>query len=316
MLSRTANNLYWMSRYVERAENTTRFINANLSMILDMPSGSTEQWEPLVITTGDHSFFQEKFDKATKENVLFFLVLDPENPNSVKSSMRMARENARSVRETISTELWEQINRFYHYSRELTDVDQIIDRGPLFFSELLKQSYLFTGTMDATMSRNEGYYFAKLGRMLERADKTTRIVDVKYFFLLPSEDRVNSPVDKLQWQALLHSASGFEMFHKLHCDTLPEKIIEFLILDRDFPRSVHYCVADADYCLHTICGSTEGRYTNPAEKLLGQLRADLSYTSVEEMIASGLHSVLDNLEIRLNQVSDAVADAFFALRPQ
>lgn len=315
MLSRTANDLYWMSRYAERAENTTRFINANLSMILDMPSGTDEQWEPLVITTGDHQSFLSRYDGPTKENVLSFLVLDQDNPNSIKSSMRMARENARSVREVISSELWEQINRFYLYTCELTSVQQLLERGPLFFIELLKQSYLFTGTMDATMSRNEGYYFARLGRMLERADKTTRIVDVKYYFLLPSVTDIGTPIDVLQWIALLHSASAFEMFHKVHQEITPANVVKFLILDREFPRSVHHCITDSDRSLHIISGSPEGGYTNMAEKLLGQLRADLDYLGVEEMMASGLHSYLDNLESKMNQVSDAVFEAFFSLQP-
>lgn len=315
MLSRTANSLYWMSRYIERAENTIRFINANLSMILDMPSGTDEQWEPLVITTGDHQAFLDRYDTASKENVLYFLVLDPQNPNSVISSMHMARENGRSVRDSLSTELWEQINRFYLYTRELKSVENLIERGPFFFAEFLKQSYLFTGTMDATLSRNEGYYFARLGRMLERADKTTRIVDVKYFLLLPSEAEVGSPVDLLQWAALLHSASAFEMFHKVYADTTPADVVDFLLLDKHFPRSVHHCISDADRSLHKISGSDREGYTNKAEKLLGQLRADLDYADVDEIITAGLHEYLDNLESRVNSVSDAIFDVFFSMQP-
>ncbi|MEM0980974.1 MAG: alpha-E domain-containing protein, partial [Cyanobacteria bacterium P01_H01_bin.58] len=210
MLSRVAESIYWLNRYVERAENVARFVDVNLHLLLDTSlEGSTQQWEPLVVTTGDGELFQERYGTATAKNVLQFLTFDAAYPNSILSCVRAARENSRSIREIISSEMWEQINSFYLWVQEAAQGEADEDHLLNFYQEVKMASHLFAGVMDATMAHNEGWHFGHLGRLLERADKTARILDVKYYILLPSVHDVGTPLDSLQWIALLKSASAY-----------------------------------------------------------------------------------------------------------
>jgi uncharacterized alpha-E superfamily protein len=315
MLSRVANSIYWLSRYTERAENVARFIDVNLQMILDLPSGSTEQWAPLVIITGDDEAFAARFQGATRVNVIRFLTFDTNNPNSIISCLRAARENARTIREAISPEMWEQINTCYLMVNAAASDPRIMASPYSFFSEVKKASHLFDGITEATMSHGEGWHFYRMGRLLERADKTSRLLDVKYFILLPSAADIGTPLDDIQWAAVLRSASALEMYRKRHGHIAPEKIIEFLVLDREFPRSVHYCLTTANDSLHAISGTPVGMFRNSAEQHLGRLRSELAYTDTEQIIETGLHEFLDALQKQLNLVDQSIFDTFFALRP-
>src|SRR6202158_2246094 len=188
MLARVADSIYWMSRYAERAENVARFIEVNLNLMLDLPVGSAQQWQPLVATTGDAAEFAKRYGAAaaTQHDVIEFLTFDHENVNSIRSCLRAARENARSVREIISSEMWEKLNEFYLMVNSAdADAGSRTDPQDLFRSVRMA-GHLFTGVTNATMTHNEGWHFCRLGRMLERADKTSRILDVKYFLLLPT----------------------------------------------------------------------------------------------------------------------------------
>ena len=177
-------------------------------------------------------------------------------------------------------------------------------------------SHLFTGITDATMSRGEGWHFARLGRMLERADKTSRILDVKYFTLLPSVEDVGTPIDDLQWSAVLRSVSGFEMYRKRHHGITPKRVAGFLILDRLFPRAIMHCIDAANKSLHAISGSPEGTFWNVAEKRLGQLRGELAYAEIDEIVSFGLHEFLDALQVKLNGVGDGIFQTFIAMGPE
>ena len=315
MLSRVAASLYWLSRYIERAENVARFIDVNLHMILDLPVGATEQWGPLVITTGDDAPFAKRYGTPTRENVIEFLTFDRENPNSVNSCLRAARENARSVREIISSEMWEQVNIFYLMMTDQNARNRVTESPYEFFREIKMASHLFEGLTNATMSHAEGWHFCRLGRLLERGDKTSRILDVKYFILLPSVADVGTPFDDIQWAAVLRSTSAFEMYRKRHHDLTPDRIVDFLLLDREFPRSSHYCLIKADESVHAISGTPVGTFCNPAEQHLGQLRAELAYAQVRDVVASGLHEFLDGFQTKLNVVGDSIFATFFALQP-
>ncbi len=174
-------------------------------------------------------------------------------------------------------------------------------------------SHLFAGLTENTMTHGEGWEFARLGRMLERADKTARIIDVKYFILLPSVEYVGMPYDHILWGALLRSASAFEMYRKRYGQIAPDQIIEFLVLDAEFPRAIHHCLIMAERSLRNISGTGRGRFTNPAEKTLGRLLADIDYTQIEEIKAIGLHEFIDGTQTRLNQIGMAVYETFFAI---
>jgi uncharacterized alpha-E superfamily protein len=315
MLSRLADSLYWMGRYVERAENVARFIDVNTWLSLDLPAGYEEQWSPLISTTGDEALFHEHFRDASKHNVIHFLTFDRRNPNSILSSITAARENARLARQYITLEMWEEINRFYF---AVQNGAQSAARGfpprQDFFSDVITSSHLFLGTLYATMSHNEGWHFSRLGRLIERADKTSRILDAKYYLLLPSLETVGTPYDDIMWAAVLRSTSAFEMYRKRFQQISPDRIVEFLVLDREFPRAIHYCVTAAETSLHTITGTPMRTFSNPAEQHLGRVCAELNYIQVCEIIQRGLHEFLDDIQLRLNLVGGAIHNSFFALQ--
>lgn len=317
MLSRVADSIYWLNRYVERAENVARFIDVNLNLLLDSPSGTT-QWEPIVLTTGDLPLFKQRYGDATAENVIRFLTFDRDYPNSILSCLRSARENARSVREIISSEMWQQVNAFYLMVTEVAQADSLHDLSAVFsfFEEVKMASHLFVGVMNATMTHNEGWHFGQIGRYLERADKTARILDVKYFILLPSVKDVGSTLDELQWMALLKSASAYEMYRKRGLHRIsPNTVAEFLVLDQAFPRSIRFCVTQAERSLHEITGTPIGTWRTPVERTLGRLRSDLDYLTIDDIIETGLHEVLDDLQRRMNDVGQNISETFFALQP-
>ncbi len=315
MLSRVAESIYWMSRYVERAENLARFVDVTFNLILDQPHNAESQWAPLVFTTGDHDYFEEKYGDTTQANVIQFLVFDPDYSSSIFSCLGQARENARTVREAISSEAWEQINGYYHMIRQAAANTNGAQDTAEFFDSIREQSQLFNGILDATLSHASGWHFSNLGRLLERADKTSRILDVKYYTLLPKLEDVGTTLDDLQWSSVLRSVSGFETYRKQFHSISIHRIVEFLILDRSFPRAVQFCVDAADRSLHAISGSPLNTYQNPAEQQLGRLKSELAYADVQTVVNRGLHEFIDDLQCKLNEVSASIHETFFALRP-
>ncbi len=315
MLSRVANSIYWMNRYIERAENIARFVDVVRHLVLDLPDQVSNQWESLVEATGDSEAFKKRHGEATEASVIQFLTFDRENPNSICSCLWSARENARSVREVISSEMWEQVNRSYLMVKSPQACDRVDDEPSEFFSHFKKACHLFVGITDATMTHGEGWHFGRVGRLIERADKTSRMIDVKYFVLLPRIDYVGSPYDSLQWAALLKSLSAFEMYRKQFHHISPKHVAEFLILDRQFPRSMRYCLIKAEESLHVITGSPPTTFSNHAERCVGRLRAELDYADIQETLDAGLHEYLDEFQIKLNGFGDAVYETFFALLP-
>jgi uncharacterized alpha-E superfamily protein len=329
MLSRVAESIYWMNRYVERAENVARFVHVNLNMELDLPALDGDgtaggggpgnfggQWQPLIWTTGDEKAFMERYPDATRENVIHFLTFDADNPNSILSCVRYARENARSVREAISSEMWFTLNRFYLMVRDPMAKQRAADDPHTFYSDIKTACALFLGETMSTMSHGEGWHFGRIGRLIERADKTSRILDVKYYILLPTVEDVGMPIDTLQWAALLKSASALEMYRKRYHSITPHQVSQFLLMDREFPRAVLYCLTKCEDSLRTITGTAENTFSNPAEKHLGRLCADLSYAQVDEIIKTGLHEYVDSLQTRLNQIHDGIYKTFFEIHSE
>jgi len=309
LLSRVADSIYWMARYIERAENVARFIGVNLHLMLDLPS-EEKQWQPIVDTTGDARVFLERYAKATQDSVIEFLARDPRNPNSVYSCIRAARENARSVREIISSEMWEQVNALYLQVRDSQGL--AADALPSYFYEVRMACDQFQGVTDSTMTHNEAWHFIGLGRCLERADKTTRLLDVKYFILLPSLSDVGTPYDEVQWAAVLKSVSGFEMYRKRHGRISPPRLVEFLLFDNEFPRAVRYSIGRADRFLHAITGTPAGTFSCSTEQRLGMLKSNLDYGRVEDTVAAGLHEFLDGLQVKMNRIDECLLRDFFA----
>jgi len=312
MLSRVAESIYWMSRYVERAENVARCISVNLNLSLDLPGVAGDQWSPLVVTMGDADTFYESYSTPGRSNVIEFLTFDRSNPNSILSCLTSARENARSVRESISSEMWQHLNAFYLRVRDARREEAFRDPHT-YFDGITAAGQQFVGVTDVTMTHGEGWHFGQLGRMIERADKTSRILDVKYFILLPHITDVGTTYDNVQWLALLRSASGLEMYRQAFGRIDPSGVVQFLILDRDFPRAVLHCLTRADKSLHEITGTNVGGFSCPPEQLLGMLRSKLAFTTAEKIIEGGLHEFVDDLQRRLNEVGGEIAREFFLL---
>ena len=345
MLSRVADALYWTSRYVERAENVARFIDVSLNLMLESSAHGESDWLSLVLTTGDQDIFEKKYGQATPANVTQFLTFDDEYSSSILSSVSRARENARSVRDIISREMWQELNEFYlmvmQTARPGVQPEDLID----FCARVKRAGIYFEGVTNATLSRGEAFHFAHLGRMLERADKTSRILDVKYFLLSPTQSAVATPApaarpqtqmqsqsqsqtklpaqtqsqsqtvssntDQLGWTTLLNSASALQMYRQICHVTTPESVSGFLLLDRNFPRSILRCVKRAQESLHSISGAPLGSFRSEAERLIGRLRSELDYASIEEIMEQGLHQYVDGLQGQLNEVGAAVHDQFF-----
>jgi len=312
MLSRVADSMFWMSRYIERAENIARFLDVNAFLHLDLGDTVEEQWDPLVAVTGDEEIFHELYGKkATRDTVSRFLMFDDKYPHSIMSCLVAARENARIIREYISTAMWNQINKFFlmvqDAPREMT-----AEGTSQFCEEVRLGAQLFVGVTDGTFSHGEGWHFARMGRLLERADKTSRILDVRYYLLLPQVSDVGTPLDIVQWSALLRCASALNMYRAQHGRISPSRIAEFLLLDADFPRAVRHCCDVADRSLRFITGTPAGTFRNNAEKRLGRLRAELDYTAIDDVFNEGFHEFIDRLQLRLNEVGEAITENLLA----
>ena len=318
MLSRVANCLYWMSRYIERADNMARIVDVNLQLILDFRNlndrSLVDHWMPIIESTGDEEKFLARFPKATGRNVTEFLVFDAENPNSILSSVCQARENARMVRDQITVELWEELNRLYLWIRS-NDARTMWRRSPAeFFGGIKNSSLLLVGTIYATIVHNEGWYFMQAGKFLERADKITRILDVRHaIFPGKEEPRALSQRDALELSAVLRSCSGWDAYKAAYgAEVRPQWVAEILLFSDEFPRSVRFCVEKLDDALRHISGVAPRRFSNDAEKLSGRLLAELQYGSTDEVIAIGIHEYLDRLQVKFNGIGEAMFNAYIS----
>jgi len=312
MLSRVADSIYWMARYVERAENVARFLDVNFNITLGEGEVLSEQWSPLVHTTGDEELFCDLYDFSSRQNVLQFLAFDRRNPNSIASCVELARENARTIREVIPVGIWEQLNKFYFLVRSAAESGELSE--PTQFCEQVKlASHVIAGMTESTMTHGEGWHFTRIGRLIERADKTSRIVDVQYYLLLPNPHDVGSTLDVVRWSALLESATALSMYRHFHGRIEPTKVADFLLLDRQFPRSVHFCLIHAQSSLQAIAGTPAGTFQFQSEQLIGRLWSELDYTRIEDVIERGLHEFIDDLQCRLNDAGEAIHRDFFTV---
>jgi uncharacterized alpha-E superfamily protein len=305
-----------MSRYIERADNTARIVDVNLQLLLDFrkldDQSLAEHWMPIIESTGDEENFLKRHPKATGPNVTEFLVFDAENPNSIISSVSQARENARMVRDQITAELWVELNRLYLWIRS-ADARELWRRSPAdFFAQIRNTSLLLVGTIYATVVHNEGWYFMQVGKFLERADKITRILDVRHaIFPTKETPRTMTQRDALELSSMLRSCSAWDAYKAAYgAEVRPEWVAEMLLFSDEFPRSVRFCVEKLDDALRRISGVAPRRFSNDAEKLSGRLLAELEYGSMDEVLAVGLHENLDRLQVKFNGIGEALFNAY------
>src|SRR5438477_9691507 len=317
MLSRVADSLYWMSRYIERAENNARIAGVNRQLLLDLTNPAEaepkQQWDPIISSLEENELFASLYQQPGGTAVIDFVSLQKKNPNSIHSCLALARENARTTSEQISSEMWEQINRLYLFVKS-DAAKKLVRTSPYeFFKRIITGSHLFQGITNATMTHGQGWDFIRIGALLERADCTSRILDVKYHILLPSGENVGGNVDTIQWMAVLKSCSALEAYCKLYVSQVaPWKVAEFLITHQEFPRSIRYCIDSLDAALHRISGVDESRYANEAERLSGRLRSDVDFVTIGEIFEFGLHEYLESIQKRLVEVSDAMYASYCA----
>jgi uncharacterized alpha-E superfamily protein len=311
MLSRNANSIYWLSRYLERADNVARFINVNIQLMLDMEwDRQAAQWQPLILASGDDADFHQRYKKPSEKNVVRFLTFDEQNPNSIISCVKNARENARAVHQVISSEMWEAVNALYHLVEKYRRKRRIYDLQE-FFTAVRNASHLFTGLVENTLSQREAWHFARMGRMLERADKTARMLDVKYFLLLPAPDYLGSPYDALEWGAVLKSVNGFKMYCKQYHLANYHDVTNFLIFDLHFPRAIRHCIHVAAHSLTRV--SELLNVTVTAQQEMARLQSMLDDTQVDRVLQNGLHEFIDIFQYNLNVVDESLYHCFFAL---
>lgn len=315
MLSRVAESIYWLNRFIERADNNARFVDVNFNLALEFSASFKQQWQPILVATGSWDLFQKLHGKPTREKAIYFMGFDPENPSSIYSSIGKARENARTIRENLSSDYWEQINLLYHMTRKETDPSKLKRRDPRkFFLDIKKGCLLLSGISYATMARTEGWHFGQTGMYLERADNTSRILDVKYHILLPSVDSVGSPVDLVHWASLLKSVNGYMQYRREHGKIDPPSIVSFLTQNRTFPRSILRCLIQSEILLHEISGGSQSGFKNEAERKIGALRSEIEYANVDEVFQSGLHEYLDQFQVKVNSISDAIGESYFSIK--
>jgi len=312
MLSRVANSLYWMSRYIERAENVARILEVNLQLLLDFrsldDSDLHDYWMPVIQCTGDQDAFLVRHQRATAAGVAEFMVFRQENPNSIVSSICQARENARMVRDQITVETWEELNRLYLFVLSAAARQMWLDSPTDFFNEIKRSSLQLVGLSHATHIHNEGWWFTQVGRHIERADKTSRILDMRHHTLPPRGlPGAATQTTALEWSAILRSCSAWDAFKSIYgAEVNPRNVAEMLLLNEDFPRSVRFCVDRLNEALRRISGASSQRFSNEAEKLSGRLAASLQFSTIEEVFETGLHAHLDRLQVNLNAIGDAL----------
>lgn len=315
MLARVADSCFWLSRYIERAESIARILDVNMQLLLDFEeqNGQTAQqhWLPVLATLEDQELFSELHPVATPDSVMEFVTFEKKNPGAIISCINYARENARTVREQISSEMWEQINRTYLYFREgHARID--FNESPIgFYRRLVDTLHGFQGTTDATMTHGEGWDFLQIGKYLERADSTSRALDIKYHILLPTGEQVGGHVDITQWMAVLRSCSAMEAYLKAVVGNVSSlEVANFLILHDEFPRSIRFCVDRLDDALHRVSGCDRTHFSNEAERLSGRLKSNLDFTTIETIFQEGLHQCLDGYQLRLTEISNAVMHTY------
>ncbi len=315
MLSRVADSCFWLSRYIERAETDARILDVTVQLTLDTedrhPQTVEQHWLPVLETLEDRELYHKLHDRITPDAVMDFVTFERKNPSGIYSSLANARENARTVREQISSEMWEQLNRTFLYLRDGSARADFRDSPIDFYRRLVDNLHAFQGTTDATMSHGEGWDFLQVGKYLERADATSRVLDIKYHVLLPSGERVGGGVDITQWMAVLRSCSALEAYLKTNVGQVSGwEVAAFLILHDEFPRSIRFCVDKLDRALHRISDCQDSHFSNEAERLTGLLRSNLDYTTIGAVFQAGLHQYLDQTQLRLIEIASAIQTTY------
>ena len=306
MLSRVAENIYWLARYVERAENTARLVRVSSHLELDTPRGIAPGWLPLVEIAGLHDEFFAVEREPNERNIVRFLIGDANNPGSIISSLAMARENCRTVREVVPRSAWERINELFLFAKENTQSGLTKGGRDAYLEGIIAGSQGITGLLGSVMYRDAAWHFARIGRNLERADMTTRIIDVRSADLFPDDLLESRSLDTLQWISVLRSLSGYQIYRRQVATRVSRsEVLEFLFQNTRFPRSFVHCIESVEESIAELDSKS------PVLRKIGSLKRKLRQTAVAELNQESLHAFIDDLQLDIIALHQALAETYF-----
>ena len=310
MLSRVAENIYWLGRYVERAENTARVVSVNANLLLDLPKGIAPGWRPLVDITGANAQFEEHYKDYGERNVVRFLLGDERNSGSIIAALGAARENCRTIRDIVPREAWELLNELYLYARDQLGKGTTKGGRHTYLKYIILGNQSINGLLSGTMPHDQGYEFLHLGRFLERADMTTRIIDVRSANLLPDETTELRPFETIQWVSVLKSMTGYQAYRRTEQVRVQRgPVLRFLFQNAEFPRSVNHCVDAARASLQKLPRN------EAALRVAGRLKRNLEGAEPRQLEQDQLHAFVDDLQLAIGDLHDAIASTWFPPPP-
>lgn len=315
MLARVADSLFWMSRYIERAENTVRLLDVNIQLLLESETrdedSSEKHWKPILLSLGDWDLYLKLYSERNTQSVMDFMTYDARNPSSIWSCVTSARENARMIRDQITNDMWTVINDLYHFLKSQNAQKIWWDGITDFHTRIREFALLFQGATESTFLHRVGYQFINIGLTLERADKTGRILDAKNYMQLPTTSVEGGVADTSQWLSILRACGGLDAYHQVYVmDVLPEQVVEFLVLSREFPRSILFSLTRLQSFMHAISKCPGSHFSNDAEQLCGRLIMDLNYMSIRDIKMEKLHELLGRIEDQIAQIAIALNEHY------
>ncbi|WP_269517800.1 alpha-E domain-containing protein [Alteromonas sp. BMJM2] len=306
MLSRVASNLCWLGRYLERTENTARLISVNANLLLDLPKVIVLGWEPIVDIVSGREAFDERYQNADEKSVIKFMVSGPDYSGSILASLENARENARTIREIIPREVWEQINELYLFVKEHGDKAVIRRTRYEFLTEIIESIQKITGILAGTMTRDEGYQFLRIGRNLERADMTTRIIDVRSATLLPETETEQAAFENLQWMSVLKSMTAYQMYRReVRLRIRRADVLKFLLLNEKFPRSLRHALHQVKGCINEL------PHCESVALAIQKVDSQLTEANPQLLIQDKLHEFIDDMQFGIIAVFDEIQETYF-----
>lgn len=306
MLSRVASNLCWMGRYLERSESTARLVNVNFNLLLDLPKSIVLGWEPIVDIVSNRDEFYAKHTEATEANVIDFMVADAENLGSILSTLSSARENARTIREIIPREAFEKINELYIFVNKNKHKAMVRRSRYEFLTEVIEANQMINGILASTMMHDKGYQFLRIGRNIERADMTTRIIDVRSASLLPDTTTEQSAFESLQWMSVLKSLTGYQMYRReMRIRIKRSDVLKFLLLQQDFPRSLLHAIKEVENCVTKLSKNTV------ICELIHEVEQTLLDANPQVLKQDKLHEFIDDMQLGLSKVYDEIEQTYF-----
>ena len=306
ILSRLAETIYWMARYIERAENTARIIMVNANLLMDLPKGIATGWDPIISITGSTALFNEHYSELSERNVVKFLVTDKINPGSILNSLASARENLRTTRAIVPRGTWESLNDLYYYTDDNKAKGQSRKGRYEYLTQIIRGCQLITGNISGSMSHDQTYEFVRLGRYLERADMITRVLEVRAGNLLPKVDEGLKPFDDIQWKSVLESLAAYQMYRRhVHVRVKGSAVLGYILQDKEFPRSISYCISDVAQSLRALPNN------EAALRTLGRVQRMVNETDISKINRQELDAYMDELQILLGQVHAQLETIYF-----